>query len=159
MALAFAFEGLPPLWLFVAYLLIVFLCVGLLFGNLNALAMEPLGHLAGVGSAVVTSLSVFVSVPLGTLVGLSFDGTMYAQIAAFAVFGAGPSPRCAGPRRSSRRAQPGSRRPLGYRLIPWSGAAPDPGCEPRLGSRQLRRVDVTGSDPAVRSGADQSALG
>ena len=87
--LAFAFEGLPPLWLFVAYLLIVFLCVGLLFGNLNALAMEPLGHLAGVGSAVVTSLSVFVSVPLGTLVGLSFDGTMYAQIAAFAVFGAG----------------------------------------------------------------------
>ena len=79
--LAFAFERLPPLWLFVAYLLVVFLCVGLLFGNLNALAMEPLGHLAGVGSAVVTSLSVFVLALLGTLVGLSFDGTMYAQIA------------------------------------------------------------------------------
>ena len=60
--LAFAFEGLPPLWLFMAYLLSVFLCIGLLFGNLNALAMEPLGHLAGVGAAVVTSLSIFILV-------------------------------------------------------------------------------------------------
>ena len=85
---AFAFDGLPPLWLFMAYLLTVFLCIGLLFGNLNALAMEPLGHIAGVGAAVVASLSTFVSVPLGALVGQSFDGTMYAQIAAFAVFGA-----------------------------------------------------------------------
>ena len=87
--LAFAFEGLPPLWLFMAYLLAVFLCIGLLFGNLNALAMGPLGHLAGVGAAVVTSLSIFISLPLGALVGQSFDGTVYAQIAAFAVFGAG----------------------------------------------------------------------
>ena len=88
-ALAFVFEGLPPLWLFMAYLILVFLCIGVLFGNLNALAMEPLGHLAGVGAAVVASLSIFISVPLGALVGQGFDGTMYAQIAAFAVFGAG----------------------------------------------------------------------
>ena len=61
------------------------LSIGLLFGNLNALAMEPLGHIAGVGAAVVASLSLFISAPLGQ----SFDGTMYAQIAAFAIFGAG----------------------------------------------------------------------
>ena len=88
-ALAFAFGGLPPLWLFMAYLIAVFLCIGVLFGNLNSLAMEPLGHLAGVGAAVVASLSIFISVPLGALVGQGFDGTMYAQIGAFAVFGAG----------------------------------------------------------------------
>ena len=87
--LAFAFDGLPPLWLFMAYMLVAFLCIGLLFGNLNALAMEPLGHIAGVGSAVVASVSTFISAPLGALVGQSFDGTVYAQIAAFAVFGAG----------------------------------------------------------------------
>ena len=86
---AFAFGGLPPLWLFMAYLLAVFLCIGLLFGNLNALAMEPLGHIAGVGAAVVASLATFISVPLGALVGHSFDGTIYAQVGAFAVFGAG----------------------------------------------------------------------
>ena len=87
--LTFAFEGLPPFWLFMTYLLVVFLCIGVLFGNLNALAMEPLGHIAGVGAAVVASLPTFLSVPLAALVSLSFDGTMYVQIGAFAVFGAG----------------------------------------------------------------------
>ena len=51
--------------------------------------MEPLGHIAGVGAAVVASLSTFIALPLGALVGHSFDGTMYAQIAAFGVCGAG----------------------------------------------------------------------
>ena len=106
--LTFAFGGLPPLWLFSVYLLAVFFAFGLLFANLNALAMEPLGHLAGVGSSVVSSLSVFIAVPLGTVVGLSFDGTMFTQIAAFAVFGAG-----------------------GFVAMRWAGrgraAGPDPG--------------------------------
>ena len=85
---AFAFEGLPPLWLFMAYLMSVFVCVGFVFANLSALAMEPLGHLAGAGAAVVASLSTLVSVPLGILVGQRFDGTMYWLIGAFAIFGA-----------------------------------------------------------------------
>ncbi len=88
-ALALAFDGLPPFWLFMAYLVVVFFCIGLVFGNLSALAMEPLGHIAGVGAAVVGSVSIFIAVPLGALVGQGFDGTMYAQIAAFGVFGAG----------------------------------------------------------------------
>ena len=86
---AFAFAGLPPFWLFMAYLLAVFLCIGLVFGNLNALAMQPLGHIAGVGAAVVASVATFISVPLGMLVGQSFDGTVHTQIGAFALFGAG----------------------------------------------------------------------
>ena len=85
---ALAFEGLPPLWLFMIYLASVFMCVGVLFGNLAALAMEPLGHIAGVGAAVVASLTTLVSVPFGILIGQQFDGTMYALIAAFALFGA-----------------------------------------------------------------------
>ena len=88
-ALALPFDGLPPLWLFMAYLLAVFFSFGHLFGNLNALAMEPLGHIAGVGAAVVASLPTLVAVPFGALVGLTFDGTMYVQISAFAIFGAG----------------------------------------------------------------------
>ena len=86
---AFAFDGLPPLWLFMTWLMAVFLCIGVIFGNLNALAMEPLGHIAGVGAAVVASLSTMISVPLGAFIGQSFDGTMYTQIGAFAIFGAG----------------------------------------------------------------------
>ena len=86
---AFAFGGVPPLWLLMVYFVAIFMCVGLVFGNLNALAMEPLGHIAGIGAAVVASLSTFISVPLGALVGQSFDGTMYAQVGSFAIFGAG----------------------------------------------------------------------
>ena len=85
----FFVDGLFPFWLFMAYFLFVFMCVGLLFGNLNALAMEPLGHIAGIGAAVVASLATLISVPLGGFVGQSFDGTLYAQVGAFAVFGAG----------------------------------------------------------------------
>ena len=84
---AFVFDGLPPFWLFMCYLLSVFVSVSLLFGNLNALAMEPLGHIAGVGAAVIASLATFISVPLGGLVGQGFDGTMYTLIGAFAVSG------------------------------------------------------------------------
>ena len=55
---------------------------------------------------MVSSLSVFIAVPLGTVVGLSFDGTMFTQIAAFAVFGAGGflAMRWAG---GGRAAEPG----------------------------------------------------
>ena len=48
-----------------------------------------IGHIAGVGAGVVATLSTFISVPFGALVGYRFDGTMYALIAAFGVFGAG----------------------------------------------------------------------
>ena len=88
-AIVAAWDGLPPLWLFMTYLMITFACVGLLFGNLNALAMEPLGHIAGVGASVVASISTFISVPLGGLVGQMFDGTMYALVGSFAIFSAG----------------------------------------------------------------------
>ena len=83
------FDGLFPFWLFMAYFLFIFVCVGMLFANLNALAMEPLGRVAGIGAAVVASLATLISVPLGGIVGQSFDGALYAQVGAFAVFGVG----------------------------------------------------------------------
>ena len=41
-----AVGGQPPLWLLVGYLMLTFFCVGILFGNMNSMAMEPLGHIA-----------------------------------------------------------------------------------------------------------------
>ncbi len=66
----------PSLPLFMAYLMLSFFCVGILFGNLNALAMEPLGHIAGIGAAVVGSLSTFLSAFLGALIGQNYNGTV-----------------------------------------------------------------------------------
>ena len=85
---AWAFSGVPPLWLLMVYFAATFMCVGVVIGNLNALAMQPLGHIAGIGAAFVAALTTAISVPLGALVGQRFDGTMYAQIGALAVFSA-----------------------------------------------------------------------
>jgi len=71
-----ALAGQPPLWTLMAYLMMSFFCVGILFGNINALAMQPLGHLAGTGAAVVGSLSTLISMLLGTAIGQSYNGTV-----------------------------------------------------------------------------------
>ncbi len=78
--------GRPPLWSLTLYFLLTFFGVGILFANLNALAMEPLGHIAGVGAAVVGSLSTFISLLLGTLIGQSYNGTVLPLIGGFAIF-------------------------------------------------------------------------
>ncbi len=77
--------GQPQLWLFMAYLMLAFFCVGILFGNQNSLAMEPLGHIAGIGAAVVGSLSTLISLPLGTIIGQSYNGTILPLIAGMVV--------------------------------------------------------------------------
>lgn len=77
--------GQLPLAIFMAYLMLSFFCVGILFGNLNSLAMEPLGHMAGIGAAIVGSLSTFISVLLGTLIGQSYNGTILPLLAGLAL--------------------------------------------------------------------------
>ena len=77
--------GQPPLWLLMAYLMLVFFCIGILFGNMNSLAMEPLGHVAGTGAAVVGFLSTMISVLLGTMIGRSYNGTVVPLIAGLGI--------------------------------------------------------------------------
>lgn len=77
--------GQAALWLVMAYLMLTFFCIGILFGNQNALAMEPLGHLAGIGAAVVGSLSTLIQMPLGTFIGQSYNGTIFPLVLGIAV--------------------------------------------------------------------------
>ena len=63
---------------FVAYLAwtaSLFFLVSLTIGNLNALAMEPMGHIAGLAASVVGSAATVVAVVVGAPIGLAFDGT------------------------------------------------------------------------------------
>lgn len=76
-------QGMPPLMWTTVYLVLVFSCIGILFGNLNALAMEPLGHLAGMGAAVVGSLSTLISAGLAIALSRFFDHTMVPLTATF----------------------------------------------------------------------------
>ena len=77
--------GQPALWFLMAYIMSSFFCIGVLFGNQNSLAMEPLGHLAGIGAAVVGSLSTFISMPLGTIIGQNYNGTVLPLIAGIGI--------------------------------------------------------------------------
>jgi len=65
-----------PFWMLIAFMAGHFFTVGLLFGNLNALALEPLGHIAGTASSVMggvsTMLAALIAAPLATL----YDGTL-----------------------------------------------------------------------------------
>jgi DHA1 family bicyclomycin/chloramphenicol resistance-like MFS transporter len=85
LGVAAAYAGQPPLWSLMTYLMTSFFCIGILFGNMNALAMQPLGHLAGVGSAVVGSLSTLISTLLGTVIGQSYDGTILPLVIGMAL--------------------------------------------------------------------------
>ena len=79
--------GHPPLWAFMAYMFLLFFFNGLLFGNYNALAMEPMGHIAGVAAAVIGSISILVAVASGTPIGRAYDGTVLPLVAGFAALG------------------------------------------------------------------------
>lgn len=83
--IAAAAGGHPTLWSLMLYLLFAFFCIGLLFGNLNALAMEPLGHIAGIAASVIGTVTTLLSMLLGALIGLAYDGTVLPLIGGFAV--------------------------------------------------------------------------
>ena len=87
LVIVFLTNGIPNLWLFMTWLLLSFFCCGILFGNFNALAMEPIGHMAGLGAAVVGSLSTLISIPMGWAIGALFTGTVTPLIMGFTVFG------------------------------------------------------------------------
>ena len=53
----------------------LFSMMGLTMGNLNALAMEPVGHIAGLAASVISSLATVGSVLLAIPIGLAFNGT------------------------------------------------------------------------------------
>jgi MFS transporter, DHA1 family, multidrug resistance protein len=53
----------------------LFSMMGLTMGNLNALAMEPVGHIAGLAASVISSAATVGSVILAIPVGLAFNGT------------------------------------------------------------------------------------
>lgn len=78
----------PPLWMFLIYLAIIFFNFGMLFGNLNALAMEPMGHIAGLASAIIGAFSSVLSLLVGTLIGQLYNDTLVPITAGFLVLGA-----------------------------------------------------------------------
>ncbi len=77
-----------PLWLFMTYMPFTFFFIGLLFGNQNAIAMEPMGHLAGVAAAVIGCLSSAIAVVIGSQIGQLYNNTLVPLVGGFLVLSA-----------------------------------------------------------------------
>ncbi|OSP55477.1 multidrug effflux MFS transporter [Pseudoruegeria sp. SK021] len=68
----------PEALLFPAFMvwgISVFAAVSLILGNLNAMALEPMGHIAGTASSIISAVSTVGAVLIAVPVGLMFDGT------------------------------------------------------------------------------------
>ena len=60
----------------------LFMMAGLTFGNLNAMAMQRMGHIAGLTASVVSAISTLGAVAIAAPVGLAYDGTAIPVTAA-----------------------------------------------------------------------------
>ncbi|NRD24231.1 multidrug effflux MFS transporter [Winogradskyella litoriviva] len=59
----------PPIEILILFLMLQFASVAFLFGNYRALAMQPMGHIAGIGSALNGFISTIMAVPIANYIG------------------------------------------------------------------------------------------
>ncbi len=75
-AFAFLYGGKPPLWLFGGLLAGSQFLTSLAMPNFNALAMEPVGRIAGTASSLIGFYTTFLGAICGAFVGQHYDGTV-----------------------------------------------------------------------------------
>lgn len=83
-----AMGGHADFVMFMAWQTSFIFCIGMTFGNLQSLAMEPLGHVAGLAAAIFGAVSTLISLPLSWLVSFYFDNSITPLVGGFAVAGA-----------------------------------------------------------------------
>ena len=83
-----AMGGHADFLLFMAWQTSFIFCIGMIFGNLQSLAMEPLGHVAGLAAAIFGAVSTLISLPLSWLVSGHFDNSIAPLVGGFAIAGA-----------------------------------------------------------------------
>ncbi len=83
-------SGALPIWLafilFMIWAIGLFAMMGLTMGNLSALAMEDLGHIAGFAASVITAISTVAAAAIAIPVGQAFNGTPIPLLSAVMAF-------------------------------------------------------------------------
>ena len=77
----------PSIEVLVGFFALQFFAIGFLFGNLRALAMEPLGHIAGIGAAINGFVSTVMAVPIANYIGSYVTESVLPLFIGFSVFG------------------------------------------------------------------------
>lgn len=81
-------SGNPDVKVLLGFFMLVFLAIGFLFGNIQAIALEHLGHIAGIGSAISGFVSTIIAVPIAAFMGSFVDQTALPLFVGFSICGA-----------------------------------------------------------------------
>lgn len=73
--LAIIVGGGESLWTYIPFQALSMVCIGLCGANFGAMAMEPVGHIAGTASSVQGFISSVGAVIVGSAIGQSYNGT------------------------------------------------------------------------------------
>jgi len=73
------------LTVYMIFLVISFFSIGILFGNLNTLAIEPHGEIAGMATAIISSIQTFISIICATFIGNHYINSVTPLIIGFGV--------------------------------------------------------------------------
>ena len=65
-----------------------FFAIGFLFGNLRALAMQPMGHIAGMAAALTGFISTIMALPISTFIGTFIQNQVWPIFLGFTLCGA-----------------------------------------------------------------------
>jgi DHA1 family bicyclomycin/chloramphenicol resistance-like MFS transporter len=91
LAVLWSMDAIPEALRFPAFLVWQvgsFSLAGLAIGNLQAIAMQPLGHIAGMAASVISAVSTVLAVAVAAPIGLAFDGTPVPLTVGVALAGA-----------------------------------------------------------------------
>jgi len=75
----------PESHFLILFLGLILFSIGFIFGNINAMAMQPLGGIAGIGSSIIGFLSAIVSVPIAAIIGQYINTTSLSIFIGFAI--------------------------------------------------------------------------
>ncbi len=77
----------PSIYILVGFLSIQFFCLGFMWGNFRSIAMEPIGHIAGIGAAINGFISTVLSIPIATFIGEFVKNSVWPLFAGLAICG------------------------------------------------------------------------
>ncbi|MCR9226901.1 MAG: multidrug effflux MFS transporter [Flavobacteriaceae bacterium] len=77
----------PSIYVLVGFLSVQFFCLGFMWGNFRSIAMEPIGHIAGIGAAINGFVSTVLSIPIATFIGDFVRDSVWPLFAGLAICG------------------------------------------------------------------------
>ncbi|SDW09351.1 multidrug effflux MFS transporter [Flavobacterium degerlachei] len=75
----------PDVRILLLFFALQFFSIGFLFGNVRAMAMEPVGHIAGIAAAVTGFISTIMAVPISIFIGRFIKETALPLFVGFSI--------------------------------------------------------------------------